>query len=64
MKKQSGLKEDFANIPVQVSQEKHRGRPRQLHALCGKNTGEENHWTLQSVGPEGNNCHVGTITVQ
>lgn len=43
LKKQSGLKEDFACIPVEVPPEKHRGRPRQPHALCGKKAGEESH---------------------
>lgn len=53
LKKQSGLKEDFANIPVEVSQEKHRGRPRKLPALCGKKAGEESHWDSAMHGPRG-----------
>lgn len=38
------IKEDFANIPIEVSQEKHRGRPRQLRALCGMKGGQKSHW--------------------
>lgn len=36
-----GIKEDFVSIPIEVSQEKHRERARQLHALGGKKGGEE-----------------------
>lgn len=47
------IKEDFANIPAEVSQEKHRRRPRQLHAFCGKKGGEESHWDAVMHGPRG-----------
>ena len=35
------IKEDFVSIPVEVSQEKHRERARNMHALGGKKGGEE-----------------------
>lgn len=35
------IRADFVSIPVEVTQEKHREKARQLHALGGKKGGEE-----------------------
>lgn len=57
------IKEDFANIPIEVSQEKHRGRPRQPRALCGMKGGQESHWDSAMHGPRGKQLPYYTMRV-
>lgn len=47
------IKGRFCQYTCRSAPRKHRGRPRQLHALCGKKAGEESHYDSAMHGPRG-----------